>query len=81
MHDSALHADIIASFAFDEESGNLNLTAGPDGQVSFVPRPILQASQCYILTFAWHTQVPLSHMPAISAWPLLPGHKFADYAA
>ena len=40
-----LHADVIAGFAFDEESGDLNLMKGPDGKAFFVPRPELEVNQ------------------------------------
>ena len=39
------HADVIAGFAFDEESGNLSLGMSAEGKMSFIPRPELEVSQ------------------------------------
>ena len=39
-----LHADVIDGFAFDEESGSLNLAKSSEGEVSFVPKPELEVS-------------------------------------
>ena len=36
----------MTGFTFEEDSGFLDLAEGPDGQVSFVPKPYLEVSHC-----------------------------------
>ena len=59
----ALHADVIAGFAFDEDSGNVHLEKASNGQMAFVSRPELEVSQLHARVTQGSTLESVKELP------------------